>query len=271
MRLKKILSDGIKWGVAACFGLLSVGDLRAASIAPQLSHRAVYQLQLSEALSPGVSAVEGKMVVEWRETCEGYLTEQRIVIRTDLENGKVSLNDVSTSSWEALDGSEFRFDLRQLVDNQLAEVLRGDANAGRDDNAARAVFKQPASAELSLPESILFPSKHMEEVLAAAARGKSNVTAVLFDGSSDKEYYKVITSIGRKQETVAAQDWAAGQHWWPVQISFYNPFEPDAEPQFEMSFHLYTNGVTENVSMRYRQFVLAGELQEITAFPVPDC
>ena len=271
MQFTKILSDTGKWGGALCLGLLAGGELQAAGIAPQLSHRAVYQLQLSEAIAPGVSGVEGKMVVEWRETCEGYLTEQRIVIRTDMEDGKVSLNDVSTSSWEALDGSEFRFDLRQLVDNKLMEVLRGDAKAGDADNTAHAIFKQPASAELSLPESVLFPSRHMEAVLEAAASGKSHVAAVLFDGSSDKEYYKVLTSIGQKQETGMTQGWAAGQHWWPVQISFYSPFQPEAEPQFEMSFHLFANGVTENVSMRYRQFVLAGELQEVTAFPVPDC
>ena len=62
------------------------------------AHRAVYDLSLDTAdpTSSSITALQGRMVVEWRggPACDGYTSEQRVVTRSIDDAGQVSVSDV---------------------------------------------------------------------------------------------------------------------------------------------------------------------------------
>ena len=52
--------------------------------------------------------------------------------------------------------------------------------------------------------------------------------------------------------------------FWPVTISYFNEnSKTDALPVYRMSFKLYENGITRDLTMDYGDFVLTGKLAKL--------
>lgn len=257
-----------------------IADGIKAAHAPQLSHRAVYKLSLAPRPSPSsqVAGVEGRMVMEWRETCDGYIAEQRIVTNSMDEIGSNSISDISASSWEALDGNKFRFSMRQRLDNELVQEYEGSAEIDAASGAGVASVRKPAPKNIKLPAGIIFPTAHLKAILAAARGNRKTDAHPVFDGASETDYYHVVSSIGalsqrpdRGADAEAGYKAIAGLPWWPVQISYYAVGASEGVPEFEIAFHLYDNGVSSNVLLDYGSFALFGALTLIETFEPPDC
>lgn len=277
---------------AAPAGHLSAAGLAAEAMktagARQLSHRAVYVLALAPKAQRSRAAwVDGRMVMEWRETCDGYISEQRIVTSSVDEAGDKSVSDISASSWEALDGTLFRFSMRQRLDNELVQEYEGSAKLAASGGPGAASMRKPAPKEIKLPAGVVFASGHMQALLNAARAGQHHDSRPLFDGTSDSDYYQVVSSIGAvglatTQERANQQTETdpgklsiikaiEGLPWWPVQISYYGLDSNEGMPEFEIAFRLYDNGVSTGVTLDYGSFALSGTLSRIEAFEPPDC
>ena len=77
----------------------------AAGIDP-LPHRAVYDLDLRISdPDSGITGVQGRMVLEWADGCEGYTTNQQIWMRIEHAAGQPIDSDFSVTSWESKDGT----------------------------------------------------------------------------------------------------------------------------------------------------------------------
>lgn len=254
----------------------------------QLSHRAVYKLTLSpKHQSNEISSVDGRMVMEWRETCDGFISEQRIVTNTYDDSGSKSISDISASSWESLDGAKYRFSMRQRQDSELVQEYEGSAALSFPGGAGVANIHKPKPKKIKLPAGIIFSSGHMHALLTAARAGKHTDSKALFDGTSDSDYYQVVTSIGA-MSSKASQDKTKSEAppstdqlsvnqaigklpWWPVQTSYYGLGVTEGVPEIEIAFKLYDNGVGADVTLDYGELVLFGELTKIEAYEPPDC
>ncbi len=256
---------------------------------PMLSYRAIYKVSLA----PGgrnrgqVSSVDGRMVTEWQETCDGLISEQRIVTDMLDEAGEKSLSDISASSWESLDGLRFRFSMRQRLDNKLVAEYDGNAEYVSALGQGTATLHKPEEKEIKLPAGVLFPSGYMQALLDAARSGQKSLARQVFDGTSDSDYYQVVSSIGAGTNIKAARQAEgttknAGEHksvlsatsgltWWPVQVSYYSLKQNEGLPEFEMAFKLYDNGVSADLTLDYGAFALFASLQRIDAYKRPDC
>jgi hypothetical protein len=64
----------------------------------------------------------------------------------------------------------------------------------------------------------------------------------------------------------------AADKTWPVTIAYFDdkPSE-DALPTYRMSFKLYPNGVSRDLTMDYGDFVLKGNLVKLDFLPQGDC
>ncbi|MGO7609328.1 EipB family protein, partial [Rhizobium ruizarguesonis] len=52
--------------------------------------------------------------------------------------------------------------------------------------------------------------------------------------------------------------------FWPVTIAYFNEnAKSDALPVYRMSFKLYENGITRDLTMDYGDFVLTGKLAKL--------
>ncbi len=255
---------------------------------PMLSHRAIYKVSLAPLGNRGqVSRVDGRMVTEWQETCDGLISEQRIVTDMLDEGGEKSLSDISASSWESLDGLRFRFSMRQRLDNKLVAEYDGNAEFASALAQGMATLHKPEEKEVKLPAGVLFPSGYMQALLDAARSGQKNLARKVFDGTSESDYYLVVSSIGAGTNIKAAQQAdenvknsvghksvlraITGLTWWPVQVSYYALEQNEGLPEFEMGFKLYDNGVSADLTLDYGAFALFASLQRIEAYKRPDC
>ena len=80
----------------------------------------------------------------------------------------------------------------------------------------------------------------------------------------------MLTIVG-KQETPVTDEADAGNAgqfaraaFWPVTISYFNEnAKSDTLPVYRMSFKLYENGITRDLTMDYGDFVLTGKLTKL--------
>ena len=242
-----------------------------------LSHRAVYDLKLKSARSnSGVSALDGRMVMEWTDSCDGSTLNQRIQTRTYDSDGNAMVTDFRISTWEAQDGSSFRFNAHQETDNQATEEFVGRAGKDRD-GAGNVTYTKPPQGTLKLGVGTLFPSQHTKAMIEAGVAGKSILTAKVFDGSGPDTAYEAVGAIG-KEETPddgtspgAGAALLKGVRSWPMRLAYFPVGDSDGLPEYEIGFRMYANGVSTNLELDYGDFTVAGVLNQIEALPDPGC
>ncbi|SCB56831.1 protein of unknown function [Rhizobium aethiopicum] len=242
----------------------------SAAIATGLvAHRAVYDLELKDASDrSGIASMYGRMVYEFDGSyCQGFTTNFRFVTQIDTGDS-VRVSDQQTKTFENLKDRKFTFDTKSFTDEQLDKEVHGAAED--QPNGVKVDLKQPASRELQLAES-RFPTEHMLDVIQNAKDGKRFFEARVFDGSDDGDKSLVTTTIVGKQETPAAEAADAGNAgafsktaFWPVTIAYFNEnAKSDSLPVYRMSFKLYENGITRDLTMDYGDFVLTGKLAKL--------
>ncbi|WP_064691478.1 cell envelope integrity EipB family protein [Rhizobium aegyptiacum] len=242
----------------------------SAAIATGLvAHRAVYDLELKDASDrSGIASMYGRMVYEFDGSyCQGFTTNFRFVTQIDTGDS-VRVSDQQTKTFENLKDRKFTFDTKSFTDEQLDKEVHGAAED--QPNGVKVDLKQPASRELQLAES-RFPTEHMLDVIQNAKDGKRFFEARVFDGSDDGDKSLVTTTIVGKQEIPAAEEADAGNAgafsktaFWPVTIAYFNEnAKSDSLPVYRMSFKLYENGITRDLTMDYGDFVLTGKLAKL--------
>ena len=243
----------------------------AAAAVELLSHRAAYRLSLAEGSSAtgGVAAVRGGLVIEWRDSCAGAISNQRLGFIASLDEGGDSTYDIRFSSWESPDNTQLRFTVRSFDDGYLYEEFRGEAtldNAG----AGLAAFSEPPGEELALPRGTLFPSEHLRRVIAGAERGDVVISHDVFDGSGPEGLSHVTAVIGKG--TPAPEDGdMSGKLRWPVTLAYHDAQGADDMPVFEIAFKLSDRGVLHDLLLDYGDFTLEGKLEQLDIFDPPEC
>ncbi|MBX3492059.1 MAG: cell envelope integrity EipB family protein [Parvibaculum sp.] len=254
----------------------------AAAIGADLQmHRAVYDLSLgrSQPVSD-VAGIEGRMVVEWRGgvACGGYTSTQRVVTHVTWGGEASVSNDVRLSTWEAADGTEFRFTRTEYLNGQLIETESGFAR--RDAAKGMTTVEREGEAPIEMSGDVLFPIGHGLALMAAARAGKQIFSAPLFDGTEETEN-PTNAFIGKALEvpraiveaTVVTGEGArlADMKAWPVRLSYFDGANLEGLPDFEMGYLLFPNGVSAALVMDYSDVEMVGELTELHYFEPGSC
>lgn len=236
-----------------------------------LSHRAAYRLSLAESARPegGVTAVRGGLVLEWRDSCAGAISNQRLGFIASLEEGADFTYDVRFSSWESPDNKQLRFTVRTFDDGYLLEESRGSANLD-DAGAGLAAFSEPPGEELVLPRGTLFPSEHLRQLIAGAERGEMVISHDVFDGTGPEGLSQVTAVIGQGKPAPVDGD-ESGKLRWPVTLAYHDVLGADDPPAFEVAFQLSDRGVVHDLLLDYGDFRLRAELEQLDTFAPPEC
>lgn len=243
----------------------------AAAAVELLSHRAVYRLSLVEGSGPagGFTNVTGGLVMEWRDSCYGSISNQRLGFVARFDDTPGFAYDVRFSSWESRDSHQLRFYVRSFDDGTLFEEFRGEASLG-DDGAGTASFEQPVGESVALPRGTLFPTEHLRRLIEGAERGEMVVSHDVFDGSGLEGLSRITAVIGRSK-AVAKDEAASGERRWPVSLAYHEASGTDELPDFEISFDLSERGVLYDVVLNYGDFALKADLERLETFEAPDC
>jgi hypothetical protein len=262
-------------------GCLSLPPAFAASPAPLVPHRAVYDLQLADAEErSGISGVYGRMVYEMRgSACDGYTVNFRFLTRIDTEEFS-RITDQQASTYEDIDAGTFRFLNRSYVDEVLDREVSGVARHG--EGGVVVELTEPAEMRLTL-DPAKFPTEHMVEMIEKAKAGERFYQSHIFDGSEDADQVLLTTTVIGEEETppknrgegegdIEAAGPIADEPYWPVTVAYFSELDVgDQTPQYQVSFKLYDNGVTRDMVMDYGDFALAGELVGLELFETPEC
>jgi envelope integrity protein B len=272
-----IFAAGLTPGVAA-----AQGPAGSVKFAP---HVAVYDLKLVSSRGKRLlESARGRIVYDFSgSSCEGYSLQFRQVTELDSGEGKASLSDLRTSTWEEGDGKSFRFKSQNFMDEERVSEVDGQADRAKDKVAVK--LTKPGGKKFDAGK-VVFPTEHMRLLIEAARAGKTLLEVNVYDGSeSGEKIYQSLSVIGKKIEPVkkledaaAGNDVLAGLARWPVTISYFDKGEKkaDAEPTeqtpvYAISFEMYENGVSRELKLDYGDFVIDGKMSSLELKPVKAC
>jgi hypothetical protein len=242
-------------------------------------HRAIYDMHLVKAAAgANVGDVRGRLVFDFTgSACEGYTLNTRLVTDIIDRDGKSTITDLRSSTWEHAKGDKFRFNSSQYLNQRLSEQVAGLASRTRDGGNVSITLDKPKKRQVRITGGSMFPTQHSLAILNAAQGGRKVVQADIYDGSEKGEkYYETTTFIGKPVppggadtlKSVPNAERLDGLVSWPVSISYYetNPGHKEHDegtPTYELSFRLYANGVSRKLMIDYGTFSISGELTRI--------
>ncbi len=244
--------------VAALVPLALAGSARA----DLASHRAIYTMTLSSSgQGSEIAHLDGKMLLESADACDGWTLDQKIALRVVDSDGTEVRSTTSFTSWEAKDGSRFRFEQETRRNGTTIEILSGHADVTTDEGGA-AYLTKPEAMRIDLPPGTVFPSKHTEQLIERAEAGDRLFFAIVFDGSTVDNPNRVSAFISTQREAPSLVDGKKTTLVWPVRLAFFPMDDGSAEPDVEIGLWLQADGVARKVELDYGSFVIHGELDE---------
>ena len=281
-------------GVAAVLGLGAPGDVARAAdglaqgervpnapvpsdppvvehVVPLALHRAAYKITLLSATgAKSPTSARGRLMYEFTGSArDGYSQVFRQITEMQPAEGETRLSDMRSATFEDGDGKTFSFYVKTVADDAGTDVVEGRAAKKTDDLLAIQLSK-PKSQLIDVDNEVLFPTAHLQRIIAAAKAGQQILGVRVFDGSDNgKKVFDTTTIIGRPLSTRPddpAEARGAGMDTmrrWPVSISYFEEGHKDQGPAYTLSFELFENGVSRALRFDYGDFVLGGELTNL--------
>jgi hypothetical protein len=250
------------------------GPAVAAASGTFLSHQALYELSLIKSRgSNAINAARGRILYNFSgSACEGYTSEFRQVSELNSGEGKMTLSDLRSTSWEDGAGKSYRFKIDTRMNDSDASPVDGIAERTGDHITVK--LKQPVAKTFNLDGNIVFPTEQIQKIIAAARSGKSVLELIVYDGSDNGEkVYNTLSVIGQpipgdrsiaSPDPSTANDTMKALTRWPVTVSYYDrdarAGDGEQTPVYAMSFELFENGVSRALVLDYNDFVISGAL-----------
>ena len=250
----------------------------AADPVPLAAHRALYRLKMDSARGD-VQAASGTMAYEITDACDGWATRQRLSLNITNNDGQEIELVSDYATWESKDGLSMRFRMRQTTDTAVTEAVEGDASLDKTGGPGTIRYSVPEERTMPIPPGTVFPMAHTAAIIAAAEAGKHFIALPIFDGTGDKgtqDSSVAITSWNPKPTDSPYPDLAklpSGR----VHIAFFdrnikptNDSKPAGSPDYEVGMKYWANGVADDLTMDFTDFVMLGKLSEFS-IPEPHC
>lgn len=254
--------------------------VHAAAAMPLAAHRAVYDVTLLRATgSKSPTSARGRVSYEFGgNACEGYSQTFRQVTQLQPAEGATRLSDLQSATFEGPAGKSFSFNIKTSSDGGVPDVVDGHAEKNKGDVLAIKLSK-PNEQVITVDQDVLFPTAHLERIIATAKAGRNMLDAKVFDGSDDgKKVYETTTIIGHRiigptddGGGAARTSVLDGMPRWPITISYFENGRRDQEPAYTLGFELYENGVSRALRFDYGDFVLAARMTKFELLPSGSC
>ena len=266
-------------------GLIATGTAQGGDVVtaatppiPLAVHRAVYDLTLLRSTgTKGPTGARGRIAFDFSgSACEGYSQTFRQLTELQPAEGETRVSDMHSATFEDASDSTFAFAMQTSVDGGAAELVEGRAAHGSGGPLVAELTK-PTRGRFDLDADAVFPTAHLQRIIAAARAGEKILQVKVYDGSeTGRKIYDTTTVIGRAIEGPAIETAAHiptldNMRRWPVTISYFESGKKDQPPSYALSFDLYENGISRALRLDYGDFVLAGEIVTLELLPTKTC
>lgn len=249
-------------------------------------HLAIYDLNLAKSTGGrSIDGVRGRIVYDFSgNACEGYALKFRQVSELESLEGRSTVSDMRSTTWEDGAAKAFRFNSENLLDDRQTGAV--DGHAERKDEAITVSLSKPSQKEFTEPAAAVFPTEHMRRIIEAARAGTTILEFPVYDGSETGEkLYNTLTVIGRaiqpgaQPPDDAAANVPALAHLtrWPVTISYFEHESAAKEqtgeqtPVYAISFELYENGISRKLLLDYTDFTISGKMTSLEMKKLEPC
>jgi EipB-like len=269
--------------LAAAF--TSCGAANAAAGVSFLPHQALYELSLVKSRgSTTINSARGRILYNFTgSACEGYTSDFRQVSELDAGEGKMTLSDLRSTSWEDAAGKSYRFKIDARMNDGDSKPVDGVAERTGDHITVK--LKQPEAKTFTIDGAVVFPTEQIRRIIEAAREGKSLLELTVYDGSENGEkIYNTLTVIGKpipgdraagEPDPSTTSDQMKTLTRWPVTVSYFDreakAKEGEETPIYAMSFELYENGVSRSLVLDYNEFVIAGAMGKFDVHDAKPC
>ncbi len=262
--------------------LASASVLAAASVAQAQTvlapHRAVYELSIDPGKSSSkIDRAQGRIAFEITgNACTGYSITLRQVTRLDSGEGRETMSDLRSITWEGGDARNFRFKTQNFVNQDLKDDVDGNVERAADGGFQVRLTK-PKSNPFPLKGPILLPTEHLKKLIEAGNAGQTILEAKVYDGSPDgKKVYDTLSVIGAGTNAAPEEDPAKKPELtsikrYPVTVSYFEQGVGERTPAYVLGFDLYENGVSRALKLDYGGFALKGELKSVEFLKTAPC
>jgi envelope integrity protein B len=284
LRIPRTLSLLAAAAIAVGAGV-SDGQAANAANAAFLPHQALYDLSLVKSRgSASIDNARGRILYNFSgSACEGYTSEFRQVSELNSGEGKVTLSDLRSTSWEDAGGKSYRFKIDTRMNDTDSSPVNGVAERIGDHITVK--LMQPEAKTFTLDGSTVFPTEQIRRIIAAAREGKSLLELTVYDGSDNGEkVYNTLTVIGApiagdragaSPDPATTSDAMKSLTRWPVTVSYYDrdarAKDGEQTPVYAMSFELFENGVSRALVLDYNDFVISGVLGKFDVKDAKPC
>lgn len=235
-------------------------------------HHAVYRLTLAAARDQGVLSAEGRMEFDLTDACSGWTTAQRLQIDLTDRDGRDSRMTTDYATFESKDGRSLTFHSRQADGRRSTLELSGTARLDHEGGAGHADYTQPAQRRVELPAGTLLPNAHTMRILQYAHAEKRFLGTPLFDGTGEDGAQDSFVTIERWQPGHTAK-WSAlsGLPSGRVHIAFFDRADASETPDYETGMRYFDNGVADDLTLNFGDFVMQGRLVQLEMKPSSRC
>src|SRR5436853_6998361 len=174
------------------------GPAVAAATGTFLSHQALYELSLIKSRgNNAINGARGRILYNFSgSACEGYTSEFRQVSELNSGEGKVTLSDLRSTSWEDGAGKSYRFKIDARTNDSDSSPVDGIAERTGDHITVK--LTQPQAKTFTLDGATVFPTEQIQRIVAAAKQGKSVLELTVYDGSDNgQKVYNTLSVIGQ--------------------------------------------------------------------------
>src|SRR5205085_7684402 len=160
---------------------------QAAAGAPFLPHQAIYELSLVKSRgSAAIESASGRILYNFSgSACEGYTSDFRQVSELDSGEGKTTLSDLRSTSWEEASGKTYRFKIDTRMNNGDPSAVDGIAERSGDRISVK--LKQPVAKSFTLDGGTVFPTEQIRRIIAAAREGQRILAPRVYDRPDNSE------------------------------------------------------------------------------------
>lgn len=269
---KRLQVIGMTKAFVLSVGLLALaaGAAEAAQLVP---HRAVYELSAKSASGFGRSGtLRGLLTYELMDDCEGWTINQKAGLDVSGADGEGHRFEWSQATWEAKDGSSYRYFIKDSQDGNTGNQRRGELVYPKAGAAGRLTTELPARGQTDIPP-VLLPVQHTLALIDHAAAGESVYLAQIFDATVDEKPVEISAGFGVAEADGKAEDFAplkgvASRH---VDFAFFVQNLPDGTPDFEQSIQLFDNGVVSRVNFDFGGLPVLGTLRKLEVLEAKAC